>query len=52
MSKLGIFKEFWEFVKTEKKWWLFPLILLLLVLGFVIVFLETSAFAPFLYPFF
>jgi hypothetical protein len=52
MSKLGIFREFWEFVTTEKTWWLFPLIILLLLLGFVIVFLETSAFAPFIYPFF
>ncbi len=52
MSKLRIFGEFWVFVKTEKKFWLFPLIFLLLLLGFVIVFFQSSALAPFLYPFF
>jgi len=52
MSKMRIFGEFWEFVKTEKKFWLLPLIFLLLLLGFVIVFFQSSALAPFLYPFF
>jgi len=51
-GKLGIFAEFWEFIKTEKKYWLLPLVFLLLVLGFVIVFFQTSALAPFIYPFF
>jgi hypothetical protein len=52
MGKLSIIGEFWQFVKQEKKYWLFPLIVVLVLLGIVIVFMQSSALAPFLYPFF
>ncbi len=44
--------EFWLFIKEEKKWWLAPLLLVLLSLGAVIVFAEGSALAPFIYTIF
>ena len=44
-------KEFWAFLKQEKKWWLVPLVLLLLILGALIVFGSGSVLAPLMYPF-
>lgn len=52
MSKLSIVREFWTFLKVQKKWWLFPIIILLLLLGALIVFTEGSAVAPFIYALF
>lgn len=52
MSKLFILKEFWDFLKVRKKWWLLPIVLFLLALGALIVFAEGSAVAPFIYTLF
>jgi hypothetical protein len=52
MSKLGTIKELFSFLKREKKWWLFPMVLVLVLLAFLIIFAQSSALAPFLYPFF
>ena len=45
-----IFKEFLLFLKQEKRWWLVPLVLVLLVLGALVVFSSGSVLAPFMYP--
>jgi len=52
MSKISIIKEFWDFLKVRKKWWLAPIIILLFLLGVLIVFAESSAIAPFIYTLF
>lgn len=52
MGKLAIFKDLWEFMKVRKKWWLGPIIFLLILLGILIVFTESSALAPFIYTLF
>ncbi|MBI4684355.1 MAG: hypothetical protein HY755_04055 [Nitrospirae bacterium] len=52
MSKLAIFKEFWDFLRVRKKWWLAPIVIFLVLLGALIVFTETSAVAPFIYTLF
>jgi hypothetical protein len=52
MSKLSTVKELFGFLRREKKWWLIPMILVLVLLAFVIIFAQSSALAPFLYPFF
>ncbi len=52
MSKIGIIKEFWGFFKVRKKWWLAPIILMLILLGALIIFTESSALAPFIYALF
>jgi len=49
---MSLFKEFWLFIKEEKKWWMLPLVFILLAVGSLIVFAETSVLAPLLYPFF
>ena len=52
MGKLSIFKEFWGFLKVRKKWWLVPIIVVLVLLGALIVLTESSAVAPFIYTLF
>jgi len=52
MSKLSILKEFWDFLKVRKKWWLAPIVLFLLMLGFILVAAKGSALAPFIYSLF
>jgi hypothetical protein len=52
MNKLRILKEFWDFLKVRKKWWLAPILLCLLSLGAILVFAKGSALAPFIYSLF
>ena len=52
MSQLEILKEFWEFLRVRKKWWLTPIIVVLLLLGFLITATQGSAVAPFIYTLF
>ena len=52
MSKISILSEFWAFLKVRKKWWLTPIVVVLVLLGFLIVFSQGSALAPFIYPLF
>ncbi len=51
-SKLEIFSELWVFMRIRKKWWLGPIIVILLLLGLVVVLTEGSALAPFIYTLF
>ncbi len=52
MSKISILSEFWAFLKVRKKWWLTPIVVVLVLLGFLIVFSQGSALAPFIYTLF
>lgn len=52
MNKFGIQKEFWEFLKVRKKWWLAPIVFFLLILGALLIFAKGSALAPFIYSLF
>ena len=52
MGKIGILKELWDFMRIRKRWWLAPIIIILLLLGFLIIFTESSAVAPFIYTLF
>lgn len=45
-------KQFWQFLKVRKKWWLGPIIGMLLLLGMLLVFTQGSALAPFIYTLF
>ena len=49
---LDLIKDLWEFLKVRKKFWLAPIILVLLLLGGLIVLSEGSAVAPFIYTLF
>ncbi|MEM6455096.1 MAG: DUF5989 family protein [Acidobacteriota bacterium] len=45
-------KQFWEFLRVRKKWWLGPIAGMLLLLGLLLVFTQGSALAPFIYTLF
>ena len=49
---LSFIKEFWEFLKERKKYWLFPIILVLVLFGGLIILSQGSAIAPFIYTIF
>ena len=51
-GRFAIVSELWEFMKVRKKWWLGPIVVMLLLLGALIVFTESSALAPFIYALF
>lgn len=52
MSKLSIVGELWSFMRVRKKWWLGPIILVMLLVGALLVFAQGSALAPFIYTIF
>jgi len=52
MGKMSILKELWDFMKVRKRWWLAPIVIVLLLLGLLIIFTESSAVAPFIYTLF
>jgi hypothetical protein len=45
-------KDLWAYMKVRKKYWLLPLILILLLLGILIIFAGSSAVGPFIYTIF
>ncbi len=52
MSKMRVFSEFWEFMKYNKKFWLAPIIIVLVLVGALLVLAKGSAIAPFIYTLF
>ncbi|MCG8462338.1 MAG: DUF5989 family protein [Holophagales bacterium] len=44
--------QFWEFLRVRKKWWLGPIVGMLLLLGLLLVFTKSSVIAPFIYTLF
>jgi hypothetical protein len=52
MSKVSIAAEFWQFLKVRKKYWLAPIVFIMLLVGALIILTEGSALAPFIYALF
>ena len=49
---LELLKDLWGFMRVRKKFWLAPVIIVMLLLGFLIVMAQGSAVAPFIYTLF
>lgn len=49
-DRFYLLKDIWGFLRVRKKWWLLPLVIMLVLTGLLIVFAETSAVSPFIYP--
>ena len=49
---MWFFKEFWDFIKVRKKYWLMPIFIVLVLLGALIILSQGSAVAPFIYTIF
>ena len=52
MSKLSITKDVWLLLRQHRKFWLVPIVVILLLLGVLLVFAQTSILAPFIYTIF
>ncbi len=52
MANPSLIGEFLEFLKIRKRYWLLPIVAMLCLLGFIVVFTEGSAVAPFIYALF
>lgn len=49
---MNFLKEIWAFLRARKKFWLFPILLAMVVLGGLVVLTKGSAVAPFIYTLF
>lgn len=50
-ARVGLVTEFWDFLKHNKKWWLLPILIVMVLIGVLVVLSSTGA-APFIYPLF
>ena len=51
-SSPGLMGELWAYMKVRKKWWLLPVIIVMVLVGALLVFAQGSALAPFIYTIF
>jgi len=49
---MSFIKELWLFMRVRKKFWLMPIVIMMVLLGALIVFAQGSAIAPFIYTLF
>ena len=50
-GRSGLIREFWDFLRCNKKWWLLPILLVMLLVGALTILSSTAA-APFIYTLF
>jgi len=50
-SRAGLLRDLWGFLKQNRKWWLIPILFILLIFGLLIILSGTSL-APFIYTLF
>lgn len=51
-KRTGLLSEMFLFLRKSKKWWLLPILIVLVVVSALLVFAQTSALAPFIYTIF
>jgi hypothetical protein len=49
MNKLSIFSELWHFMRVRKKWWLMPILVMIVLFALLLLFAQNSVLAPFIY---
>ncbi len=49
---LELWRDLWAFMRERKKFWLMPIIVVLVLLGALLIFAQTSVLAPFIYTLF
>jgi Family of unknown function (DUF5989) len=52
MERTGLMSELWEYMRVRRKFWLLPIVLLMLAVGALLVFAKGSVLAPFIYTIF
>jgi uncharacterized protein DUF5989 len=48
----SMLSEIWALLRTRKKFWLFPIVVVMVLFGFLLIFAQSSALAPFIYTIF
>jgi hypothetical protein len=51
-DSMSLAAELWGFMKERKKWWLLPIIIVMVLVGSLLIFAQGSALAPFIYTIF
>lgn len=52
MARSGLGGQVWAYMRVRKKWWLLPLLLVMIMVGALLVFAQGSVLAPFIYTIF
>ena len=51
-SNASFWRELWLYMRERKKWWLLPILIVLVIVGALLIFAQGSALAPFIYTIF
>jgi len=51
-KRFYLISELWSFMRVRKKWWMLPILIMLLLVGVLIIFAQSSALSPFIYALF
>ena len=52
MNRVAIIREFFQFLREHKKWWIAPILVFLVLFGVLVIFARSSTLAPFIYSLF
>ncbi|MBI5103360.1 MAG: hypothetical protein HZB33_16235 [Nitrospirae bacterium] len=52
MSRIGIVRDLWDYMRVRKKFWLLPILIMLTLFGILIIFTEGTVISPFIYVLF
>ena len=52
MKNNNLLMEIWDFLRVRKAWWLVPTIIMLILVGILVIFSQSSAISPFIYALF
>jgi len=52
MNRVAIIREFFQFLRERKKWWIAPVLFFLVLFGVLLIFASSSTLAPFIYSLF
>ncbi len=52
MTQVSLTRELWAFMRVRKKWWLLPILLVMLLVGALLLVTQGSVLAPFIYTIF
>ena len=52
MARGGLASELWAYMRVRKKWWIAPILIVMLLVGALLIFAQGSALAPFIYTIF
>jgi hypothetical protein len=52
MAKIDVLVEFWEFLRYNKKYWIAPIVIFLVLAGLILILAQATPIAPFIYTLF